>query len=187
MCLAIIIWLYHARTVLPVIYVCEFETGEEGEPEHSHTAADVLSCFSLPPIFHPGVYVISVHFLVLFPPLSPPKQTSICCILLMLEEIWRRQKLNNKFSGQFSDQYVTGTSKKCSFFLSPEALLQSKAQAIHESMFSNAANKQTNLWQNTFKTRAHRPHTIKLLLFRSVFFNVGSRPLGGRQRALGGS
>lgn len=32
------------------------------------TVAAVVACFSLPAIFHPGVYVISVHFLLLFPP-----------------------------------------------------------------------------------------------------------------------
>lgn len=42
--------------------------------------------FSLPPIFHPGVCVLSVHFLILFPPLSLPSrhpklavQWSVCC------------------------------------------------------------------------------------------------------------
>lgn len=99
MCLAIIIWLYHARTVLPVIYV----RAEEGEPEHGHTAADIVACCLLPAIFHPAVYVISVHFLFLFPPLCLPKQASIYCSLLILKEGWRRQRL---FSGQFSYQFT---------------------------------------------------------------------------------
>lgn len=53
------------------------EGEEEGEPECGYADADaadaatgaaVVACFSLPAIFHPGVYVISVHFLLLFPP-----------------------------------------------------------------------------------------------------------------------
>lgn len=50
------------------------ERGEEGESERGHAAAAAATtaaadaaaaaaCFSLPAIFHPGVYVISVHFL----------------------------------------------------------------------------------------------------------------------------
>ena len=99
MCLAIIIWLYHARTVLPVIYV----RVEEGEPEHGRTAADIVACWLLPAIFHPAVYVISVHFLFLFLQLSLPKRASIYCSLLILKEGWRRQRL---FSGQFSYQFT---------------------------------------------------------------------------------
>lgn len=78
---------------------------EEGEPEHGHTAADVVACFSLPAIFHPGVYVISVHFLPLFPPLCLPKRASIYCSILMLGEEDRSGTC--PFSGQFSYRYAT--------------------------------------------------------------------------------
>lgn len=40
--------------------------GEEGESERGHAASAAsaaAACFSLPAIFHPSVYVISVHFL----------------------------------------------------------------------------------------------------------------------------
>lgn len=85
--------------------VCVKGRAEEGEPEHGHTAADAVACFLLPAIFHPGVYVISVHFLPLFPPLCLPKQASIYCSILMLAKEDRSRKC--PFSGQFSYQYAT--------------------------------------------------------------------------------